>query len=117
MIRLRIISAVLGGFFHSFLESVLNKLHNKLPSIIYFLGFVTTASGSYVFWKPLESFVLSMAEHQNTDVITVVGDKYECTSSYVEELAAGLARKLPTRRVPGNELINRNFTRTLIEVS
>jgi hypothetical protein len=80
-------------------------------------GIITATTGSNVDWNHLESFVISVAEHQNMNVITIVGGKSECNSSrHVQELVIGLSRKLPTRRLHGNDLIKRNVSNTPAEV-
>jgi hypothetical protein len=80
-------------------------------------GIITATTGSNVYWKQLESFVINLAEHQNVNVITVVGGKSECTSSrHVQDLVIGLSRKLLTRRLHGTDLIKRNVRNTPAEV-
>jgi hypothetical protein len=72
---------------------------------------------SYNFWKPLQSFVLNMAEHQNIKTVTVVGGGNECNSSEdIQGLVRKLSSKLPTRRVHGNALTKRQRYSMLTEV-
>jgi hypothetical protein len=57
-------------------------------------GIITATTGSDVYWNHLEPFVISLAEHQNMNVITVVGGKSECNDSrHVQDLVIGLSKK------------------------
>jgi hypothetical protein len=66
----------------------------------------------------LELFVLSMARHQNVDLITIAGCKSKWNNgSFLQDLAGGLAKKYPTRLLNGSKLKNTHYAGGLTEVS